>query len=189
MNFDPSFLKQLSLFGIGFAAAFLVALWLSLIFWTNRDIRSRSRDGGTRVLAILIVTLLFLPGFLIYLVMRPAKTLEEEYQHALEEEALLQTIEGAVLCPGCERHIQSDWLVCPTCNTLLKKTCDTCGRLVELSWNVCPYCATPLPGIPQQESPSESTAAVEIPQGTPAAETSSEDAEPSPLDDTGVIPQ
>ena len=189
MIFDPSFLKQLSLFGIGFAAAFLVALWLSLIFWTNRDIRSRSRDGGTRVLAILIVTLLFLPGFLIYLVMRPAKTLEEEYQHALEEEALLQTIEGTVLCPGCERHIQPDWLVCPTCNTLLKKKCDSCGRLVELAWNICPYCATPLTGIPQQEPTSESAAAVEIPQGTSAEETSSENVESSPLDETGVIPQ
>ena len=189
MIFDPSFLKQLSLFGIGFAAAFLVALWLSLIFWTNRDIRNRSRDRGTRILAILIVTLLFLPGFLIYLVMRPAKTLEEEYQHALEEEALLQTIEGAVLCPGCERHIQPDWLVCPTCNTLLKKKCDSCGRLVELAWNICPYCASPLPGVPQPEDTSEFEAEAAAQPGTSPEEVPSTQEATSPLDETGVISQ
>jgi len=152
MSIDPSILKQLSTFAIGFSTAFLAALWLSLIFWTNRDIRKRSRDRAMRIFAVVLVTVLFLPGFLIYLVLRPSRTLDEEYQRALEEEALLQTIEGAALCPGCERHIQADWLVCPSCGTLLKKKCESCGRLIELPWHVCPYCATPVPGMPERES-------------------------------------
>jgi len=147
MSIDPSILKQLSTFAIGFSAAFLAALWLSLIFWTNRDIRKRSRDRAMRIFAVVVVTLLFLPGFLIYLVLRPPRTLEEEYQRALEEEALLQSIEGAALCPGCERHIQPDWLVCPSCGILLKKKCESCARLIELPWHVCPYCATPVTGM------------------------------------------
>ena len=138
MSLDPSFLKQLTTFAVGFSAAFLAALWLSLIFWTNRDIRKRSRDRVLRIIAVVVVTVFFLPGFLIYLVLRPGYTLEEEYQRALEEEALLQAIEGAALCPGCERHLQPDWIVCPGCGTVLKKTCESCGRLIELPWTICP---------------------------------------------------
>ena len=49
MSIDPSILKEISTFAIGFATAFLAALWLSLIFWTNRDIRKRSRDRAMRI--------------------------------------------------------------------------------------------------------------------------------------------
>jgi len=156
MSLDPSFLKQLTTFAVGFSAAFLAALWLSLIFWTNRDIRKRSRDRVLRIIAVVVVTIFFLPGFLIYLVLRPGHTLEEEYQRALEEEALLQAIEGAALCPGCERHLQPVWIVCPGCGTILKKTCESCGHLIELPWNICPYCATAVPGMPVETSDGES---------------------------------
>lgn len=155
MSLDPSFLKQLTTFAVGFSAAFIAALWLSLIFWTNRDIRKRSRDRALRILAVVVVTVFFLPGFLIYLVLRPGRTLEEEYQRSLEEEALLQAIEGAALCPGCERHVQPDWIVCPGCGTVLKKTCLSCGHLIDLPWNICPFCATVVPGMPLEEPENE----------------------------------
>jgi hypothetical protein len=166
MSIDPSILKQLSTFAIGFSTAFLAALWLSLIFWTSRDVRKRSRDRALRIFALVLVTVLFLPGFLIYLVLRPSRTLDEEYQRALEEEALLQTIEGAALCPGCERHIQADWLVCPSCGTLLKKKCESCSRLIELPWHVCPYCTTPVPGMPDRDGTSSLDAYVVQPGST-----------------------
>jgi len=153
---DPALLKQLTMIGTGFAAAFLAALWLSLIFWTFRDIRSRSRDPLMRVLAVIVAALLFLPGILVYLVLRPPRTLEEEYQHALEEEALLQSIEEASLCPGCNHHVHADWIACPNCHTVLKKTCTSCGKSLQLSWNLCPYCATPVPGA-SKEAASEPT--------------------------------
>jgi RNA polymerase subunit RPABC4/transcription elongation factor Spt4 len=122
-------------------------LWLSLIFWTYRDIRSRSRDQFLRFLAILVVALLFLPGIVVYLILRPRSTLEQEYQQSLEEEALLQTIEDTQLCPGCGRRIKEAWLLCPNCHTKLKKSCHQCGKLMELPWNLCPYCGTPAPGM------------------------------------------
>ena len=146
MNFDPADLNDLSMLLIGGAAAFIAALWLSLVIWTARDIGKRTRDGFTRVLAVLVVLLLFLPGWLIYLILRPGITLEEEYQRALEEEALLRNIEDAATCPGCGRRVQPDWLVCPGCYTHLKKRCQECNQLMELPWNVCPYCGTPVPG-------------------------------------------
>jgi RNA polymerase subunit RPABC4/transcription elongation factor Spt4 len=90
---------------------------------------------------------LFLPGMLIYFILRPARTLEEEYQHSLEEETLLQSIEDNPLCPGCGRRVHEEWIACPNCHTKLKKNCHQCGRLMELPWNLCPYCGTPEPGM------------------------------------------
>mgnify|MGYP000959020135 FL=1 len=150
MNLDPTVLKQLSLFATGFAVAFVAALWLSLIFWAFRDIRKRSRDPFMRILAVVVVAVLFLPGILIYLILRPPRTLEEEYQQSLEEEALLQTIEDASICPGCNRRIEATWLACPNCHTLLKKQCKNCGKVIALPWNLCPYCATPVEGVPEE---------------------------------------
>lgn len=146
MTFDPSFLSNFMLILTAWGGAFLAALWLSLIVWTYRDIRRRARDPLGRILAVLVVAVLFLPGIVIYLIIRPLKTLEDEYQHTLEEEALLQSIEDVPLCPGCGRHTKPDWKVCPNCHTRLKKTCHHCKRLMELPWNLCPYCSTPTPG-------------------------------------------
>lgn len=147
MIFDPAYISNLVLVLTGFGGAFLAALWLSLIIWTYRDIKSRARDTLIYILATLIVALLSLPGLLIYLVLRPQLTLEEEYQRSLEEEALLQAVENKTLCPGCERNIKEDWQVCPNCHTRLKKPCLHCGKLMDLPWNVCPYCGSPELGI------------------------------------------
>ncbi|NPV84772.1 MAG: zinc ribbon domain-containing protein [Anaerolineae bacterium] len=146
MTLDPTTLSSLILIGAALGAAFVAALWLSLIFWTIRDIRKRARDPLMVVLAACIVGILFLPGILIYMIVRPPKTIEEEYQHTLEEEALLQTIEEYTLCPGCGRRIREEWIACPTCHTELRKKCLHCGHLIELSWNICPFCASPAPG-------------------------------------------
>lgn len=148
---DPSALSQFILIVTAFAAAFVAALWLSLIVWTYRDIRSRARDPLVRILTVLVVAVLFLPGVLIYLILRPPLTLEEEYQRTLEEEALLQTIEDTALCPGCGRRVQPDWIACPSCHTKLKKKCHECERIMELAWNLCPYCATPVPGMRRED--------------------------------------
>src|SRR4030065_566736 len=147
MIIDPQILSNLIMGLSAWAAAFLVALWLSLIIWTYRDIRSRARDPLLRPLAVIIVALLFLPGIVIYLILRPSHTLEDEYQQTLEEEALLQAIEESQLCPGCGRRVKENWLVCPNCHTKLKKNCHQCGKLMELPWQLCPYCGTPAPGM------------------------------------------
>ncbi|HEX2981765.1 MAG TPA: zinc ribbon domain-containing protein [Anaerolineaceae bacterium] len=147
MTLDPTILSNLVLVAAGFAAAFLVAMWLSLLIWTYRDIRRRARDPLMRILAVLVVAVLFLPGVVIYLILRPAHTLEEEYQRTLEEEALLQSIEDNPLCPGCGRRVREDWVACPNCHTRLKKACPQCAHPMDLAWNLCPYCGTPFPGV------------------------------------------
>jgi RNA polymerase subunit RPABC4/transcription elongation factor Spt4 len=147
MTFDPSRLSGYLLILTAWGGAFIVALWVSIIFWTYRDIRARGKDPLMRFLAILVVAVLFLPGLVIYLILRPSRTLEDEYQQTLEEEALLTAIEENPQCPGCNLRIKENWVVCPNCHTRLKKTCNQCGKLMELPWNLCPFCGTPAPGM------------------------------------------
>ena len=147
MTLDPTFVSNLLLVLTGFGGAFLAALWISLIVWTYRDIRTRARDPLVQTLATLLVAVLNLPGILVYLILRPPRTLEEDYQKTLEEEALLQALEDLPLCPGCERRVKDEWQVCPNCHTKLKKNCENCDRLMELPWNICPYCGTPAAGM------------------------------------------
>jgi len=138
-------LAFLAIFG-----ATIAALWIALVIWTFRDMRARSRDIFAQILGALVVAALNLPGLIIYLMLRPKETLAEAYERSLEEEALLQGIEEVDNCPGCGRRVRGDYLVCPTCNTKLKKSCRACGRAINLQWHVCPYCASPqVGGIPQ----------------------------------------
>ncbi len=124
-------------------AAVLTALWIAMTIWTFRDMRARSRDGFAQVLAALVVAVLNVPGLLVYLILRPRETLAEQYERALEEEALLQEIEDKAVCPGCGHAIRDAWRLCPYCHTKLKKACQYCGELLDLPWTVCPYCEQP----------------------------------------------
>lgn len=145
MPFQPSLgtLRDALLFGTALFGAFFAALWLALVFWTYRDLARRSQDRVLRLLAAVVVLLLGPLGVIIYLLLRPASTLEETYQHALEEEALLSEIEARSQCPGCGARTLPDWQVCPACATRLRRACATCGSLLELGWRLCPHCATP----------------------------------------------
>jgi RNA polymerase subunit RPABC4/transcription elongation factor Spt4 len=157
-NFGFNSFSGILLYLTSFLGAFLAALWLSLIFWTYRDIHARTQDRFIQILATLIVAILNLPGLIIYLILRPSQTLDEGYQRTLEEEALLSSIEDHSICPGCGLRIQSDWQVCPQCHTLLRKPCINCGRLMQLSWQICPYCGILAPGVPtENEKASEET--------------------------------
>jgi hypothetical protein len=153
MTLDPTFISSMVLILTGFGAAFTAALWVSLVIWTYRDARRRTRDPLIRILATLVAAILFLPGVLIYIILRPSLTLEDEYQKTLEEEALLQSIEDNPLCPGCSRKLDPQWIVCPNCHTRLKKPCTQCGKLMDLAWNLCPYCAAPAPGSRLDNTP------------------------------------
>lgn len=133
---------------ISILAAVVTALWIALIIWAFRDMRSRSHDTFAQALAAVVVALLNIPGLLVYLILRPRETLTEQYERALEEEALLQEIEARQVCPGCGHTIQGAWRLCPYCHTKLRKPCIHCGELLELPWNICPYCESPQADIP-----------------------------------------
>lgn len=140
MSMESFQLDNVTAIAAAYGAVVLVLLWLSAIFWVVRDIRSRSRDPLLHLIAILLAVFLFIPGVFIYKLIRPAKSFEEKYQAALDEEALLQEMDRKNNCPSCGKAIQNDWLFCPYCHTKLKKKCVRCEKQLELQWNLCPYC-------------------------------------------------
>ncbi|MGE5596357.1 MAG: zinc ribbon domain-containing protein, partial [Hyphomicrobiales bacterium] len=125
---------------IAILAIYLGALWLTLIFWTYRDIRQRTRDPIVQTVAVLLVLLFFLPGHWIYLILRPRYTLTELYERSLEEEALLQELEDQKACPNCKRRVLDDFLICPSCRTQLKEPCRQCSKPLSYAWVACPFC-------------------------------------------------
>lgn len=125
---------------IAMGGAYLIALWFTLAVWTFRDIENRSRNVVTQVFSTLLVVLFWVPGLLLYFVLRPKETLDEAYQRSLEEEYLLQDLEELPLCPKCQHYVEDDYRLCPHCQAQLKEPCQNCGRLVDLRWEVCPYC-------------------------------------------------
>jgi RNA polymerase subunit RPABC4/transcription elongation factor Spt4 len=131
---------------VGLAAVliYLSALWLALAFYVWRDARRRSRSRSVVALAALLG---FFPPFLgplIYFVLRPPRTLEEERALELEEQALLEPVYDTVVsrpCPTCGRDIEQDFIICPYCRTQFARRCTNCDHSLRLGWQVCPYCA------------------------------------------------
>jgi ribosomal protein L32 len=121
---------------------FVTSVWLGMVLWTFRDIRSRTRDIVVQILATFMVAVLTLPGLIIYFLTRPQETLSEAYEHALEQEALLQAIEEPEVCPSCGAKVKDNFVFCPYCHTHLKKKCLACDTILALDWNICPYCGT-----------------------------------------------
>ena len=131
-------------FLLAIGIAYLIAVWFALVAWTFRDIEARSRSVFTQVFSTLLVVLFFVPGLLLYLILRPKETLDQAFQRALEEEYLLQDLDDLPLCPGCQRSVDTEFVLCPHCQTALRGLCPACSRLIDLRWHVCPYCAVPV---------------------------------------------
>ncbi|MGD8966317.1 MAG: zinc ribbon domain-containing protein [Anaerolineae bacterium] len=140
-----------------------IAILGGMVIWTFRDIRARSRDVLAQILATLLVLVLPVIGLVVYLMLRPRETLEEAYEHSLEQEALLQAIEEPEECPGCGQRIDSSFLYCPDCHTRLKKACPECSSPLRLHWTLCPYCGTivtpqalePVPSLAEEPAPED----------------------------------
>ncbi|MBA2276653.1 MAG: zinc ribbon domain-containing protein [Chloroflexia bacterium] len=127
---------------LALGGAYLLALWFVLIVWTFRDIESRSRSVLTQVMSTLLVVLFWVPGMMLYWVLRPKQTLDDTYQRSLEEEYLLQDLEELPVCPTCQHFVQDDFRLCPHCQTELRDPCIQCNRLIDLRWDLCPYCGS-----------------------------------------------
>lgn len=125
---------------IALNGAFFISTWFVLIVWTYRDIESRSKNVVTQVFSTLLAVFAWIPGVMLYMMLRPKETLDEAYQKSLEEEYLLQDLQELPLCPNCNNFVHDDWQICPHCNTQLREGCHNCGRLVDLRWELCPYC-------------------------------------------------
>jgi len=45
-------------------------------------------------------------------------------------------------CPGCDKEIELDWMVCPHCLQRLSENCSICQQRKLISHSFCPSCGT-----------------------------------------------
>ncbi|MCC7106542.1 MAG: zinc ribbon domain-containing protein [Chloroflexi bacterium] len=136
--------------GITVIAAYLVALWIASIWWAFRDIRARTTDVFLQIAATLLVAVFSFAGLVIYLILRPPKTLAQLYEESLEEEAFLQGFRVNSACPVCKLRTEPDFVFCPWCQTRLKRLCLRCEQPMTLRWKMCPYCGLTVTARPPQ---------------------------------------
>ncbi len=134
--------------------SYALVLWLSAVVWVYRDVRNRTGDQVSQLVAVVLVAVFNVPGLVVYLVIRPQTTLADAYERSLEAEAILHELQlTASSCQSCKRPIDDDFNVCPHCRVVLREPCRTCSRLVRTSWATCPYCATERQPTRQQPMP------------------------------------
>ena len=122
--------------------SYLFLIWAASVLWAYRDIRGRTRDIASQVIAMSIIVLLPLVGVPAYLIARPRETLREAYDRQLEQEAILSDLHAVPTCPQCRRPVDQDWAICAFCSHELKEPCPSCRRLLQNAWRHCPYCST-----------------------------------------------
>ena len=123
---------------------YLVILWLASAYWAFRDMQQRSDNAFLPYLAaagiILFTPIFFIFAVWIYKIVRPHERIGEVWERNLAEEALLAEVEAIHHCPTCERRIDDEWIICPTCRTRLNRVCPNCSRLVGMDWSLCAWC-------------------------------------------------
>jgi hypothetical protein len=131
-------------FALEAAGVYLVILWLASAYWAFRDMQQRSDNAILPYLAaagiILFTPVFFIFAVWIYKIIRPHEKVGEVWERNLAEEALLAEVESIHHCPGCERRIDDEWIICPFCRTRLNRVCPNCSRLVGMDWSLCAWC-------------------------------------------------
>ena len=127
----------------------LLIMWAVMIFWTHRDIASRTADRLQQLAAVALVAVFNLPGLLIYLAVRPPDTAADRFIRELEAEALVQERQPG--CSGCGRTIGPDFVACPYCRAAVQTACLICSRSLHTAWVLCPYCGAERPKEPVRE--------------------------------------
>ena len=136
--------------------AYVAVVWIATAYWVLQDMRRRHRDPMLPFLAaagvVVASPVLFPLALIVYKIVRPGETLAETRERELSEQ--LEFLDGdmALVCPGCTRIVEEDWLACPACRTRLAHRCVSCGRTMGLDWSLCGWCGAEFgrPVLPEQ---------------------------------------
>ncbi|MCI0584521.1 MAG: zinc ribbon domain-containing protein [Chloroflexi bacterium] len=131
-------------FGFQLFVIYWVVLWLAAAYWAFRDMQLRTENPIAPYLAsafiVVFTPVLFPFAVFAYRVVRPQERIGEIYERNLAEEAMLAEIEAIRHCPSCDRRVDAEWIICPTCRTRLNRVCPNCTKLVGLDWSLCAWC-------------------------------------------------
>ena len=115
---------------------YVAIFWISLVICVTRDSIHRSNNILFQALAILLNTILPIFGLIIYLLIRPSKTLLESYYDEVE----LKALNNEKYCEKCGTIVHDNFYYCPECGVSLKKECKFCGQKIFTMYKICPLC-------------------------------------------------
>jgi hypothetical protein len=68
------------------------------------------------------------------------ETMEEPIEEKKEEKLKTIPQKEILKCPTCGETVESNWEVCPTCDTVLDLEMCVCGQKIKSHWKRCPEC-------------------------------------------------
>lgn len=114
--------------------------WLFVVGWVWFDASERYSSIWLRLVAVFLTLVFNLFGLIIYLIIRPKVTRDEDYWINLERRYLKFEAAGLEDCPNCGCEIMPNFINCPNCGYSLRVKCKSCEIFLEPEWNVCPFC-------------------------------------------------
>lgn len=117
---------------------YLAFFWVALVIWVAKDAIARSNSIIFHVLVIILN--IFLPIFwlMIYLLIRPARTLLDKYYEDLEFQAL--TWHDRKFCGKCHALVEDNFKFCWKCWDNLMQECKWCKKDFSKEYEICPFC-------------------------------------------------
>lgn len=117
---------------------YLLLIWLSFILWIVKDTKDRITNSLLRGIIVVLVSISFIFGLLIYLVLRPNIKDEEEM---LENQYLKYEMYGIEKCLKCKFDLRPEFQFCPNCAEVIREKCKKCKEIVDIRWQICPFCS------------------------------------------------
>ena len=117
---------------------YLAFFWIALVIWVAKDAIARSNSIIFHVFVIILN--IFLPIFwlMIYLLIRPSRTLLDKYYEDLEFQAL--TWHDKKFCWKCNALVEDDFKYCWKCWYNLMQECKWCKKFFSKEYKNCPFC-------------------------------------------------
>lgn len=121
-------------------AILLVIFWLVIVGWVWVDSGERTTSNRRKVVYMLLVILLNIPGLIIYLIVRPSETIEEIYWADLERRYLKYETSELGDCPNCGFQLYPGFVHCSNCGLRIKVKCKQCSILIDKGHKFCEFC-------------------------------------------------
>lgn len=121
-----------------FFGIYLALLWLAVVAWVLRDITTRTNNLLVVVITALFVLVGTLPALVLYLLIRPEKTISETMNQQLFHASVFD--KDVTSCQHCNALVRAEYKFCPNCSTQLQVHCKSCDYIVNPTWNYCINC-------------------------------------------------
>lgn len=122
---------------------YIAILWIAIILWVTKDITNRTNNVALQIVCIsLVIFLTPIFGLVMYLIVRPGKTLIERYYEEFELDLINDEEQSKEVehCPYCTAKTETSFNFCTVCAKEIVKHCTGCKKNVRVNWAACPYC-------------------------------------------------